>query len=379
MERKLASIQKIVSINLIENYDKVETAQVLGWNCIVKKDDFKPNDLCVYFEPDSVLYPNPIWDSFLAKRKWKIKTIKMCGTISQGLVLPISILEQLVPNAKIKLEEGTDLTEILNVTHFEKGKLSDYNDPKPTKPKSKFVNFMMKFAWFRFIYLFLFGSKPKGQFPTTIISKTDETNIQSIPAILKTNIGRTFYITEKLEGQSATYMLFPKSGFINKLLKRNEFMVCSHNVKLSQENTSSWWYVAHQYGIKQILEAYYKQTGIHLAIQGEIIGTGIQKNIYKIDGYQFFVFNIKNLNENRYLDLYEKKALCFRMGLNMVPIINDNFIIDENITPQTLLSLSNGFSTLADTKREGFVIRALDDDSISFKVRSPEYLLNEKE
>ena len=374
--RKLASIQRIIAINEIPNADKIESVVVLGWNCIVKKGEFKVGDLCVYFEPDSLLYPHPIWDDFLEKKKYRIRTMKMKATVSQGLVLGTDIIETLNPKARVKIIEGTDVTDVLNVKHY------DPTD-KPeviTKSDSKVKNFLMRFSICRKVFHHLYGKK-SGGFPTHLVSKTDETNIQSIPYILTNNTGRRFYISEKLEGQNGNYIFSLKKGLLNRLLKRTEFIVCSHHIRKSPTyEKCSWWDIAVQYDIEKKLTEHHKKYGIYLAVQGEIIGDRIQNNIYKISGYDFYVFNVKDLTNNRYFDLEEKREFCEETGLNLVPIIHENFVISSYHTPQLLLDMSNGRSELnKKTKREGFVVRCFDDDRISFKVRSPEYLLGEKE
>lgn len=375
--RKLASIQTVQDITTIEGYDRVELATILGWECIIKKGDFKIGDKCVYFEPDSLLYPHPIWNTFLEKRKFKIKTIKMCGVYSQGLVLPVSVIEELKPGLKWKKEDGYDLTEDLDVKHFEKGGVSKSTDTVK-KSKNPIVRFFMQYRWFRFIYAKLYGGKSKGSFPSEYISKSDETNIQGMPSVLEKNRGVRFYITEKLEGQSATYLIKPLKGVINNYFNKTEFMVCSRNLKKGRPDGSSWWTVAEQFGIKKIIEKYYKETGIMVAIQGEIIGEGVQDNIYKIKGYDFYVFTIKDIMNDRLFTMIEKEEFCERTGLKMVPLIDRKFIIDDNVTVKSLLEKSNGTSVLYNTKREGIVLRKYIDDRISFKVRSPEYLSGEK-
>lgn len=360
--RKLASIQKITNIEPIPDYDRVELATVLGWSCIVKKDDFKVGDLVVYFEPDSQLYPHPIWDDFLYKRKYVIKTLKMCKTISQGLILPLDIIVKLNPKAKYKEIEDFDLTDILNVTHYEKK-----NQSKSNKKSNPIFNYLMKFKLFRKAFLF-FKSKKKEAYPTHLVSKTDENNIQSVPNILKKNIGERFYISEKLEGQNGNYILEP--GF------RKNFIICSHNVRLSKKENSNWHTIAEQLNIEEILRNYYNKHKICVAIQGEIIGEGIQKNIYGIKGLDFYLFNVKDLTNNRYFTLIEKINFCLETGLKLVPILDTNFEITVELTPKKLLELANGKSYIADTPREGFVVRHIDNDLISFKVRSPEYLLH---
>jgi len=102
MERKLATIRKVNEIKPIEGADMIELAIVDGWQCVVKKGEFKPGDPGVYFEIDSYL---PIEEryEFLRKSSYKkipdqlqgqraegfrLKTVKLRGQISQGLMLP---------------------------------------------------------------------------------------------------------------------------------------------------------------------------------------------------------------------------------------------------------------------------------------------------
>lgn len=94
MSRKLASIQKIISLEAIPNADKIMKATILGWECVVKKDEFNVGDLCVYIEVDSIVPDKPEFE-FLRDRKFRVKTIKLRGTLSQGLLLPLSIFERL--------------------------------------------------------------------------------------------------------------------------------------------------------------------------------------------------------------------------------------------------------------------------------------------
>ena len=374
--RKLASIQTIADIQPIPKYDRVELATILGWECIVKKGDFKIGDKCVYFEPDSQLYPHSIWNSFLESRKFKIKTIKMCGVYSQGLVLPVSVINELNPTLKWSEEDGFDLTDGLNVTHFQKGKLSDENKNQTKSPKHPVIKFMMKFKWFRKLYNLWFG-KNRGDFPTYLISKSDETNIQSKPSVLDNNRGERFYVTEKLEGQSGTFLIKPLNGVFNKLSDKHEFVVCSRNMRKNRADSSSWWTIAKKYNIRSIIEKYYKKHGIRIAIQGEVIGTAIQGNIYKLNEYDFYIFNIKDIDNNRYFNITEKLAFCEDTGLKHVPVLDLNFIITDDVCPKGLLKMSNGTSVLYNTPREGIVFRKFDDDRISFKARSPEYTSNE--
>jgi len=374
--RKLASIQKIEEINPIEGYDRVELATVLGWSVIVSKsDNFKVGDLVVYFEPDSQLYPHKIWDDFLSKRKYRIKTLKMCKTISQGLVLPLSIVKELAPKVKIEEEQGFDLTDILKVTHYQKE-----SDPVVSKRKRGWLmTRLMRIPVFRWFFLKFVEKKKSGNFPSHIMKKTDETNIQAIPFVIKNNVGRPFYISEKLEGQCGNYFLTPKKGFLNVIRNEKDFWVCSHNVWLPEKTENNWWKIAEKYDIRNKLFEMWKTTGIHFGIQGEIIGPAIQENIYKLDELQFYIFNVKNLDDDYYLTLEEKREFCEEIGIPLVPILEENVWFETDVKPSDLLEKSNGKSVLnKKTDREGFVIRRMDDDRVSFKVRSPKYLLKQK-
>ena len=111
--RKLAHIEKIEWKRPIDGADRIELVGVLGWQCIAKKDEFKVGDLCVYIEIDSVVdKTNPDF-AFLEKRNYKIKTMKMKGVLSQGIVFPLSILP------KNDWCIGDDVTSTLKITEIE--------------------------------------------------------------------------------------------------------------------------------------------------------------------------------------------------------------------------------------------------------------------
>ncbi|HEX9972761.1 MAG TPA: RNA ligase (ATP), partial [bacterium] len=144
--RKLATIQKIKNLEPIPEADKIEKATVLGWQLVVKKGDFKVGDHCVYCEIDSVLPEKPEYE-FLRPRKFRIKTAKLRGQISQGIAFPIGAIKEL---ANVEIKEGLDVTEIIGVQKYE---------PPPAV---------------------MMSGQVKGGFPG-FIPKTDEMRIQSVP------------------------------------------------------------------------------------------------------------------------------------------------------------------------------------------------------
>ena len=367
-ERSLAHIETITAIEPIQGADLIQLAKLLGWQCVIaKKDDFKVGDRVVYIEIDSVVPERPEFE-FLRARKFRIRTIKLKGQISQGLVLPLSVL----PPAKYK--EGQDVTETLGITH---------HDPESslhidTKKRSKLMKFLFRFKIVRKICM-PFIVKVKGSWPH-YISKTDEERIQNLGwyKVYNQFKDQHFYVTEKLDGSSATF--FYKREKVN-LLKKFIVGVCSRNQWLKTPDESIWWKIARRYNIEFYLTDYYKKLGHELVIQGEIIGSKIQHNKYKLDNdIDFYVFNIINLTDSYHFTLKEMKEFCDASGLKTVPVVHEHFILPED--RETLIVMADGKSLLnPNTDREGLVFRCIEDaqKKISFKAISNKFLLKSEE
>lgn len=101
-KRKLACVKRIDDLLPIEGADKIEVAVVGGWKVVVKKGDFKKGELAVYLEIDSWV-PTEV-APFLTKsghepkeyngvKGERLRTVKLKKQISQGLLLPISVLD----------------------------------------------------------------------------------------------------------------------------------------------------------------------------------------------------------------------------------------------------------------------------------------------
>lgn len=198
-ERKLAHIEKIEWIKPIEGADKIEVCGVLGWECVIaKKDNFKVGDKIIYVEIDSVMPERPEFE-FLRDRKFRVRTVKLCGQVSQGLVLPLSLLDK---NTKVVLEG--DVTEILGITKYlspsEREELFQ-QEKKISNANNKLKKFMLRYSWFRRLFL---SRKQKKGFPYWV-SKTDEERIQNIPYVLEQFKDKEVYVTEKIDYQSVTF------------------------------------------------------------------------------------------------------------------------------------------------------------------------------
>jgi len=325
--RKLASIQKIKFLEPIEGADAIEKAGVLGWLLVVKKGEYKEGDLCVYCEIDSILPEKPEFE-FLRPRKMRIKTIKLRGQVSQGICFPLSILPE-----GTKIEEGLNVTEILDVRKFE--------PPIPA----------------------CLEGKMKGRFPS-FIPKTDETRVQVLQEFLDKHKGEKCYITEKIDGSSATYFI-----------KDGEFGVSSRNLELYEDSENSFWKVARELDIENKL----RSLNGNFALQGELVGENIQSNRLKLRGQTVFFFNIFDIDEYKYLNYKEFFETLDLLGLKSVPLVQKEYILGNDINE--LVELSVGKSMInKEGWREGIVIRSLtekriDGERFSFKVVNPKFLL----
>lgn len=345
--RKLASIQKIKEILPIEGADAIELAIVNGWKVVVAKNvGHQVGDFVVYCEIDSFLPIEPEFE-FLRKSSYKkmgdqegfrLRSVKIRGVVSQGLILPLSVLEsksggKIIKN-KLVLKEGDDVTDLLGILKYE-----------PPIPAD-------------------LAGKVKGQFPG-FIPKTDEERIQNLPEEFeewKNLPENSFYVTEKLDGSSATYYY-----------KEGEFGVCSRNLELLETEGNTFWKVAREMKLEEKLAV----LGKNVSVQGELIGEGIQSNPYKIKGQTVKFFNAFDIDSHEYFNLPMFRILIEEtLELETVPILHLNFTLLESI--EDILQMAEGKSSLNEkTEREGLVIRS-HDRTISFKAISNKFLLKEK-
>ena len=366
--RNLASVQKISAITPINGADRVVLANFanIGWQCVVSKEDFKVGDLGVYIEIDS-LVPKTQAFEFMLKCKYRVKSIKLRGVLSQGLAIPFSKF----PDKDFSnFIEGDDLTEFLGITKYEKEIGPDNQKPVVKKwydpiKRTKFYR--------KHIQPFFDKVDPK-HFPVNLIKESDETRIQNMPWILEKDADVEYEITEKCEGSSASYLLE------NKWFRKS-FHVCSHHTRIPKENDSNWWQIERKFQIRKTLEKLMRNDIRSWSIQGEIIGPKIQGNIYGLSELDFRVFRMKVVYKNGETYFYKPshgEATLSPYGLKWVPIIGKCHLRD--FTLESILKFADGKSVMGDHKREGFVFVCNDPlkQDYSFKVVSNEYIL-EKE
>lgn len=207
------------------------------------------------------------------------------------------------------------------------------------------------------------SNKELDNFPGEIISKHDETNIQYLPWFFKEGRGQKWSLIENINGQSVTYLFALKKGFLNKLFNRMELIVCSKNWKRLNKQ-STYWQIAISKDIHKILKNHWKETNQFLAIYGKITGPKIEKNPYDFTSLTFFVDKIKIFNENRYMTHLELIRFCRKTGLDVLPIIEDEFDFNENMSTNEFMRFSDGNSLVnPKVRRDGVILRSHDTDS----------------
>ena len=202
----------------------------------------------------------------------------------------------------------------------------------------------------------------KGMFPG-FIPKTDQERIQNLKAELETWREKkyTWEVTEKLDGTSMT--AFMVDGV---------FSICSRNLELKPNPDNSMFKAA----VDQNIEGKLRSTGRSLALQGELIGNGIQGNKYKFTGQKFYVFDIYDIDQKRYMTPTERKAFVNEHDLNHVPVFNSSMSLVFE-TMDSLLKHAEGKSVMGDIngpEREGLVYKC-NEVEVSFKCISNKFLM----
>jgi hypothetical protein len=350
----------------------IEVATVLGWKCVVsKKDNFQVGDMVVYFEIDSIVPEKPEFE-FLRSRKFRIKTIKLKQQISQGLIMPLSIL----PKATL-IFEGSDVTDVLGVKKHDPEADAEQKllESKINNTNNRITKVMSRYKWYRRLFLL---KKKKEKFPKFIV-KTNESRLQNMVNILEKHKDTVFDVREKLDGCSVSMFLIKNKKRFLWFGNPYVFGVCSRNIHLVKPDNSCYWEIARKYNIEKVLASLLKHHFIfkhdnYLVLQGEIIGEGIQKNKYKVKGYDFYAFNLISSSRKTSSLLAEGILEC--EGIKFVPLIDSKFKLKETI--DEMVEYSKGKSKLYDTQREGIVVRNY-DENISFKVINPDFLLKHNE
>ena len=346
--RKLASIQRIWKIEPIEGADRIELANVLGWQCVVNKNQFRSMDLAVYFEIDSFLPIRPEFEFMRASsyRKtdvmgegFRLRTMNFRGQISQGLLLPISQF----PEISEDVELGTDVTEMLGVRKWE-------IEEKVTT-----------------------GGTAIGTLPIDV-PHTDETRVQAEPELIGEFAGLEYYITTKMDGTSSSVSL-----------DEDGFHVTGHNYEYKDDGKSAFYELVKRENVESKMRKYYTENGLNmLTIQGELCAPGIQQNRLKLKKPKWYVFTIRI--DGKRVGLKKMQEIVEELELKMVPVEEVGIDLPTKYpTVEDLLKRADGEYPRGG-KKEGIVIRPSEpvfseriSAALSMKVVSNKYLLKNKD
>lgn len=337
-ERKMATIRRIDNIEPIEGADKIVKATVGGWQLVTAiANGFNVGDLVVYCEIDSwiptavapfLTKPGHFPKVFNEVEGEKLRTIKLRGQVSQGLLLPLSVLTMV----ETELFEGLDVTVPLGIQKYE----------KPMDAR--------------------LAGLAKGNFPSRIF-KTDQERIQNLKKELPKYETMKWEVTEKMEGSSMTAYILD-----------DVFGVCSRNLDLKETEGNTFWDTARRLNLEDKLRAH----GGNIAIQGELIGPGVQDNIYELTQHQFQLFDVFLPDTLEYVAPGARRDFCNALGIQHVPVHDVEASIGD-YTMGELIASADGFSKLnPKVRREGIVFKSLDGKH-SFKIISNEYLAKQKD
>lgn len=342
--RKLASIQVVHGIEPIKDADRIELAHVLGWQCVVNKDQFKRGDLAVYFEIDSFLPIRPEFE-FLRQSSYKntdimgegfrLKTMKFRGQVSQGLLLPLFVFPEIPDDAKA----GMDVTRLLGVKKWE-------IEERATT-----------------------GGTVIGALPPDV-PHTDEPRVQAYPELIQAFAGKEYYITTKMDGSSHSLSI-----------DENGFHVTGHNFEYKDDDSSAFYRFVNANGYRARMEDFVAKHGVKtLTIQGEFCAPGIQQNRLRLTRPKWYVFTIRV--DGQRVGLRDMLDIAKELEMEHVPVEEvGNDLPSKYSTVEALLERADGDYPNGG-KKEGIVIRPTEpvfcpliSANLSMKIVSNKYLL----
>jgi RNA ligase (TIGR02306 family) len=357
-------VTTVTELKPIDGADRIELAVINGWNCIVKRGQYKVNDLVVIATTDAVI-PQELSDELnvteYLRKGQRVRTVRLKGVYSECLIIPVTYVYR--KTTKV-LVSGMDVMDILGIYKYEPPvKQIQLSSGKKIRYTEN-VNFQIYYKF------------PNAKNVPKLFSETD-----------------TVQITRKLHGTNARFGIVKKNKIsvldkIKKFFKLTdkwfeyEFVVGSHNVEKGSDSqgyydTNVWYQIADKFQIKRKLFEFVKQFGPDVigsgfTIYGEIYGPGIQKNYdYKLSEIDFAAFDI--VKDGKYLDTYTTQTIVEeQLGLKHVPVlyegkwskeIQDKYTFNNNISGTKI-------------PHEGIVVKCISGDRHKVaKVINPEYLV----
>jgi len=337
--RPLATIVKVKRLLPIANADRILLAEVKGWRCVVKREEFQEEDLAIYISIDSIVDGSDPTFAFL-NGKTRIKTVKIKGVVSQGLLGPIEWLTSRGVDGT-NLAEGDDVTAALGVTKYvPKEEADQYQDYPASNGRCL---------------------KPFPEF----VPKTHESRLQDDGFCLDSIKGREIVITRKEDGCSCSFVW-----------NNGDFFVCGRRFVWETPDACN----SHYFQVKDAFDVENKMKclGRNIAVQGEIVGGKINGNRLKLKERDFRVFNIYDIDNQFYLGWKDVLEICERLGIHSVPVVYQGPADHLELSTDAFLELASKQTYAKGELAEGIVVKTndgCDHPRVSFKVISNKYLL----
>ena len=363
-DRKLVYKVTVDEILPIEGADKIEVARITGWRVVVQKGEFKAGDTALFFEVDSSISAHDDRFAFLKERCYKkfldqsrnlfdeclrIKTIKLRGIYSQGLLLPVTQFCE-VRNKAL----GEDCRDVLYVRHYDEVAERAVRETQP---------FM--------------AANQKGLFPSSFGPKSDEIRCQNLTdEEIKSVLNYEFELTEKRDGSSLSIGYSPTNRPDDPLA------VCSRNYEL-KDMPSAYWDIVHELSLDEKLKKYCDDNSRELLVQGELVGPGIQNNRDHLEKRNLQVFRIWDIKAQAFVQPEERYEICRALGVDHVPVLTRTtlapYVDPDNpdymqAVRDNIIKSSDG-TTANGNLREGIVFKQADGKGdFHFKAVSNKYL-----
>ena len=326
----LAKIEKIIDVYPHPDADRLDLAKILNFQCVIPKDMYKVGDIVVFIQPDNVLPDEPWAVDFRKYAPNRIRAIKLRGSWSEGLVIDIGLLQSIADSKNIKFNvcENEDVTEILNITHYE----------APDGNNTGYVSSVLPYD----------------------IPKTDE---KRYAALKKIQYDECVDVTLKIDGQSW-------SAFYH--VEKDEFGITGRRVVYDKDTHNAYTAHIQRYDIQNKLTQYCKNNNVSLCIRGESYGTGIQStknNPYSKQPKGLAIFSVYIIDENRYAFKGDKHYfidVCRELDLPTVPIIEK----DVQLTSELINKYAVELTKIDGVPFEGVVVKGCD---FSFKIINKSY------
>lgn len=346
------TIEKIKTIEPIEGADRIQKATLynLPFTFVVGKDSYKVDDTVLYFPIDSVI-PEAlavklgVAGKLAGKRKDRVKTICLKKVYSQGVVGKFDILtpyivEHYGPDWTTERIELTPekITEWLGVIKYE-----------PPSILEKGANLKLL---------------PCG------LSVYDIEGCERNKDIVELLKSQVCYISEKVEGSNFSVTFDGTKVWVNQRRHTIE--------QIEGESPHTWWKVAMEQGLIEFAKELYSKYNNIVTVYGEMVGPGIQGNIYKLSTHKVYVFDIKVgtgfLGASEFMDVTKDRIVT-------APVIAVQVLSEFLAKYPSVVEASNGYSLIYNqTLREGIVIKPVTEQIIDrfgrliIKQRDPIYL-----